>query len=107
MLTTIIEREQDLELIHGQLLPDAELPPADPDATVCEAENPHNAELPDRLLRAVPFARVLTLADKADQAFLYELWPVRRARYWMCLIGAIRLGLDHGTVDGAATTPTC
>jgi len=99
ILTDVVALEQDMELIHCQLGPDAELAAARPDVIVCEIENPLDVGLPSRLLRAVPRARVLMVADTGDQAALYELRPARKVLLNVSMnqvIDAIRSGLEQG-----------
>jgi hypothetical protein len=52
LLTEVVGREQDMELVHMALGADFVTSP--PDVMVCEIEDPLEAELPGRLLRAVP-----------------------------------------------------
>lgn len=108
MLTTVLEHEPDLEVIHGLTPSGGDLATARPDVVVGEAADPRDAELPDRLLRAVPLARVLLVAEGGDHAVQYELRPVRTVLADVSidqLIGAIRQGPDRSVVDHTRTPP--
>lgn len=98
ILTDVVAREQDMELIHCQIASDAELAAARPNVLVCEIADPLDVGLPARLLRAVPGARVLMIADKGDRAALYELRPARKMVQDVSIkqvIDAIRFGLGQ------------
>lgn len=94
ILADALAKEEDMELIPYEAAGFA--PGADvPDAIVCQIEEPLDVALPDRLLRSMPRARVLLVAETGDQAVLYELQPVRRVFLNVSvtqLIGAIRNG---------------
>ena len=110
ILTDVVAREEDMELIDYQIGSDTELAATRPDVMVCEVENPLDVGLPSRLLRAVPRARVLMVADTGDQASLYELRPTRKVLLNVSLnqlIDAIRSGLEQGdTWSGAEIDPS-
>jgi len=98
ILTDVVAREQDMELIHCQIGSDADLAAAQPNVLVCEIGNPLDGRLPARLLRAVPRSRVLVIADTGDRAALYELRPTRKVLQDVSIeqvIDAIRFGLGQ------------
>jgi len=94
-----------MELMHYGAGPDTKLIAARPDVVVCEIENPFDIQLPTRLLRAVPWARVLMVADTGEQAAVYELRPTRKVLPNVSIeevIEAIRFGLER---DSGGTIP--
>jgi DNA-binding NarL/FixJ family response regulator len=100
ILADVVAREQDMELMHYGGGPDADLIAARPDVVVCEIENPFDIQLPTRLLRAVPQARVLMVADTGKQAAVYELRPTRKVLPNVSIdevIEAIRFGLEQNS----------
>jgi hypothetical protein len=102
ILTDAFAGEQDMELLQGRFEPDAALAAIEPDAVVCEAENPLDVVFPDRLLRTIPTARVVMVAATGDHAAVYELQPLRRVMLNVSidqLIEAIRAGLELRKLD--------
>lgn len=96
MLADALKREQDIQLANGVPDSDAAIAAARLDAVVCEAEDPHDAALPMRLLGVVPQARVVVIADKGDRAVLYELRLAHQALFDVSfdqVISAVRFGL--------------
>ena len=103
ILTDVVAREQDMEVIHSKMGSDAELAAARPNVLVCEIGNPLDGGLPARLLRAVPRSRVLMIADTGDRAALYELRPTRKVLQDVSIkqvIDAIRFGVGHAGDGG-------
>ncbi len=98
ILSDAVAREKDMTLIHCLLGPDATVAAARPDVIVCEIEDPADNEIPARLLRAVPHARVLMIAGAGDLAALHEMRPthtVLRNVSMNQVIDAIRFGLER------------
>jgi chemotaxis response regulator CheB len=98
ILTDVVAREKDMKLIPCQIGPDDEVAVVRPDVIVCEIEDPTDDEFPTRLLRTLPSARVLMVADAGDQAAVYELRPTRKVLLNVSMnqvIHAIRFGLDQ------------
>lgn len=96
ILTDVVAREKDMKLI--QIGRDDEVAVTRPDVIVCEIEDPTDDEFPTRLLRTLPSARVLMVADAGDQAAVYELRPTRKVLLNVSMnqvIHAIRFGLDQ------------
>jgi DNA-binding NarL/FixJ family response regulator len=96
ILTDALAREPDMDLVDWAQRPDVELADARPDVMVCESQDPLDIALPTRLLRAIPNARVLIVADTGDHAALFELQPTRTVMSGVGIdqvIAAIRFGL--------------
>jgi hypothetical protein len=99
ILTDAVAREDDMELIHCQLGTNATIVGARPDVIVSEIRDPVDVEVPTRLLRALPRARVLMVAEAGDRAALYELRPTHKVLLNVSMnqvIDAIRFGLEQG-----------
>lgn len=99
ILSDAVAHEKDMKLIHCHADPDAEIAAARPDVLVCEIEDPVDVEVPTRLLRALPRARVLMIAEAGDRAALYELRPTQKVLLNVSMnqvIDAIRFGLEQG-----------
>jgi hypothetical protein len=109
ILTDALVREADVELIDWGTGRDEDLPAAHPDVLVCESPDPLDVVPPTGLLRSMPEARVLVVADSGDEATLFEL---RLAQTVMRTVGidqviaAIKFGVpgfragpvaEHGT----------
>jgi DNA-binding NarL/FixJ family response regulator len=100
ILTDAVAREKDMKLIHCQIGANATTVGARPDVIVSEIRDPIDVEVPTRLLRAVPRARVLMVADAGDVAALYELRPTHKVLRNVSMnqvIDAIRFGLEQGS----------
>jgi hypothetical protein len=97
ILSDAVAREKDMTLIDCQSGPDTAVISARPDVIVCEIEDPVDDEIPARLLRAVPRARVLMIAGAGDLAALHELRPTHKVLRNVSMnqvIDAIRFGLE-------------
>jgi hypothetical protein len=107
ILTDALSGEPDMELVEWRDLPVDSLTGSRPDVVVCESEDPLDAGLPTQMLRAIPNARVLVVADSGDQAALFELQPARTVIRTVGIdqvIAAIRYGLaglQPGFVPGS------
>ena len=99
ILSDAVAREQDMKLIQCQVGRDTEIARARPDVLVCEIDDPVDVDVPTRLRRAVPRARVLMTAETGERAALYELRPTRKVLLNVSMnqvIDAIRFGLKQG-----------
>jgi DNA-binding NarL/FixJ family response regulator len=106
MLTGVIVREQDMELMHCPSAEAAKLAAIRPDVLVCEMDDPLDLDLPRRLLAVLPEARILVVADAGDRAALYELRPTRKVLVGVSIeqvIDAIRFGPEPA--DGLSGAP--
>jgi DNA-binding NarL/FixJ family response regulator len=106
MLTGVIAREQDMELMDCHSAEAAELAAIRPDVLVCEMDDPLDLDLPRRLLAVLPRARVLVVADAGDHAAVCELRPTRKVLLSVSIeqvIDAIRFGLEPA--DGLCGAP--
>lgn len=68
-----------------------------PDAVICQVRDPMDLARADALLRRLPRARMVMVADSAERAAVYELQPTRRVMVNVSiedLIEAIRVGVD-------------
>lgn len=98
ILSDAVAREKDMQLIPIQAAPVTDVCAARADVLVCEVADPVDAEVPTRLLRTAPRARVLMIAETGDRAALYELRPTRKVLLNVSMnqvIDAIRFGLDQ------------
>ena len=95
ILSDAVTRQADMKLIpYGT----GNVASSRPDVIVYEIEHPGDPTVPERLLRAVPRARVLMIADAGDHAALYELRPTRKVLAQVSMkqvIDAIRFGLEE------------
>ena len=99
ILSDAVAREKDMQLIPCHAAPVADIAACRADVLVCEIEDPVDAEVPTRLLRAAPRARVLMIAEAGDRAALYELRPTQKVLLNVSMtqvINAIRFGLEQG-----------
>jgi hypothetical protein len=108
ILTDALSRAPDVDLVDWPTGsgPDlTALASTHPDVMVCEGPDPLTSAQPSRLLRAVPGARVLVVADSGDQAALFELRVTRTVMRTVGLdqvVAVIRHGFD-GIQSGVAT----
>jgi hypothetical protein len=108
ILTDALSRAPDVDLVEwpagfGPEL--AEVASTHPDVMVCEGRDPLEPGQPSELLRAVPGARVLVVADSGDQAALFELRLTRTVMRTVGIdqvVAAIRHGFD-GIQTGLAS----
>ena len=99
ILTDALSREPDMDVIEWRTGPGDELIATRPDVMVFESADPLDIDSPTRLLRAIPTARVLVVADAGDQAAVFELRPTRTVMGTVGMqhiITAIRSGLAGG-----------
>lgn len=99
ILSDAVAREKDMQLIPIQAAPVTDVSAARADVLVYEVADPVDAEVPTRVLRTAPRARVLMIAEAGDRAALYELRPTREVLLNVSMnqvIDAIRFGLDQG-----------
>jgi hypothetical protein len=101
MLTDVIAREPDMQLIPFELAPEVATTRDEPDVMVCEIANPLDRALAARLLSQAPHAHLLMVANAGDQAVLYELQPRRQVFPDVSMDQIIR-AIRHGLPDGAA-----
>ena len=100
ILSDALSRAPDVELIDWRTASDTELGAAaaiHPDVMVCASGEPLDPGLPSQLLRAVPGARVLVVADSGDQAALFEMRVTRTVMRTVGIdqvVAAIRHGFD-------------
>jgi hypothetical protein len=100
MLTDVIAREQDMQLIDFEVGTIGQPPRNEPDVMVREIDNPLDCGIATSLLHRVPRARLLMVADTGEQAVLYELHPKRQVFLNVSIdqvIHAIRYGLPGDT----------
>lgn len=98
ILSDAVTREEDMELIHWQVGANATIVGARPDVIVSEIQDPVDVEVPTRLLRTVPSARVLMVAKAGDLAAVYELRPTQKVLLNVSMnqvIDAIRFGVEQ------------
>lgn len=95
ILSDAVAQQKDMKLIpYGN----GSVASSQPDVIVYEIGNPSDPIVPERLLRDVPRARVLMIADAGDHAALYELRPTRKVLAQVSMkqvIDAIRCGLEE------------
>lgn len=77
ILTDALAGEADVEMLDISTRTPAGITSAIPDVVVCESADPLDAGPPARILREVPRARVLMVADSGDRAALFELRVMR------------------------------
>jgi DNA-binding NarL/FixJ family response regulator len=73
ILTDALAREPDVDLLNRWTDLDVGLPAPPPDVLVLESPDPLDPAPATRLLRALPDARVLVVADSGDHAALFEM----------------------------------
>jgi len=105
MLTDVIAREPDMQVIPFELAQDVASTPNEPDVMVCEIENPLDPGLAARLLSQAPRAHLLMVANAGDRAVLYELQP-RRQVFLNVSMDEVVHAIRHGLPDGAAWPDT-
>jgi len=105
MLTDIIAREPDMEVIPFELAPDVASTRDEADVMVCEIDNPLDPELAMRLLSQAPRAHLLMVANTGDQAVLYDL-QLRRQVFPNVSMDEVIHAIRHGLPDGVLRPDT-
>lgn len=93
ILTDAVTREPDMQLLSHEPPTDDRLAVLQPDVVVCGAEDAFEITRPQALLRLLPRASVLMMANSGRQGVLFELRPTRltlREVSMAGVIGAIR-----------------
>ena len=105
IVTDALSRAPDVDLVDWPTGSETELTATHPDVMVCESRDPLEPGPPSQLLRAVPGARVLVVAEAGDQAALFELRLTRTVMRTVGIdqvVAAIRHGFD-GISSGLST----
>jgi hypothetical protein len=101
MLTDVIAREPDMQVVPFQLAADVASTRDEPDVMVCEIENPLDRTLAAHLLSQAPRAHLLMVASTGERAVLYGLQPRHQVFPDVSMEEVIR-AIRHGLPDGTA-----